>query len=70
MFKATLSWKIEHVCLYLCLPTTPPPPPHTSLPELAGPGRRPSPPQLELRMVQSKADIEDPAIVTEATLIS
>uniref|UniRef100_A0A3B5K8E7 Pyridoxal kinase n=1 Tax=Takifugu rubripes TaxID=31033 RepID=A0A3B5K8E7_TAKRU len=38
--------------------------------ELAGPGRRPSPPQLELRMVQSKADIEDPAIVTEATLIS
>uniref|UniRef100_A0A674N423 Pyridoxal kinase n=1 Tax=Takifugu rubripes TaxID=31033 RepID=A0A674N423_TAKRU len=35
--------------------------------ELAGPGRRPSPPQLELRMVQSKADIEDPAIVTEAT---
>uniref|UniRef100_A0A8C6UPZ9 Pyridoxal kinase n=1 Tax=Neogobius melanostomus TaxID=47308 RepID=A0A8C6UPZ9_9GOBI len=38
--------------------------------DLAGPGRRPSPPQLELRMVQSKADIEDPAIVTEATLIS
>lgn len=38
--------------------------------ELAGPGRRPSPPQLELRMVQSKADIEDPAIVTEATIIS
>uniref|UniRef100_A0A671VNG9 pyridoxal kinase n=1 Tax=Sparus aurata TaxID=8175 RepID=A0A671VNG9_SPAAU len=38
--------------------------------ELAGPGRRPSPPQLELRMVQSKADIEDPAIVTEATVIS
>uniref|UniRef100_A0AAQ6IP54 Pyridoxal kinase n=1 Tax=Anabas testudineus TaxID=64144 RepID=A0AAQ6IP54_ANATE len=38
--------------------------------ELAGPGRRPSPPQLELRMIQSKADIEDPAIVTEATVIS
>ncbi|XP_071393165.1 pyridoxal (pyridoxine, vitamin B6) kinase b isoform X1 [Centroberyx affinis] len=38
--------------------------------ELAGPGRRPSPPQLELRMVQSKADIEDPAIVMEATVIS
>ncbi|XP_047207932.1 pyridoxal (pyridoxine, vitamin B6) kinase b isoform X1 [Girardinichthys multiradiatus] len=38
--------------------------------ELAGPGRRPSPPQLELRMIQSKADIEDPAIVTEATIIS
>ncbi|CAG6016410.1 unnamed protein product [Menidia menidia] len=38
--------------------------------KLAGPGRRPSPPQLELRMVQSKADIEDPAIVTEATVIS
>uniref|UniRef100_A0A672HW02 Pyridoxal kinase n=1 Tax=Salarias fasciatus TaxID=181472 RepID=A0A672HW02_SALFA len=37
--------------------------------DLAGPGRRPSPPQLELRMVQSKADIEDPAIVTEATVI-
>uniref|UniRef100_A0A8C4ZMF5 pyridoxal kinase n=1 Tax=Gadus morhua TaxID=8049 RepID=A0A8C4ZMF5_GADMO len=38
--------------------------------ELAGPGRRPSPPQLELRMVQSKADIEDPAIVMRATVIS
>ncbi|XP_034754349.1 pyridoxal kinase-like [Etheostoma cragini] len=38
--------------------------------ELAGPGRRPSPPQLELRMVQSKADIEDPAIVMEAIVIS
>lgn len=44
--------------------------PSLSPPELAGPGRRPSPPQLELRMVQSKADIEDPAIVTEATVIS
>lgn len=32
MFKATLSWKIEHVCLYLCLPTNPPPylPPRVS----------------------------------------
>uniref|UniRef100_A0A8C9YTS2 pyridoxal kinase n=1 Tax=Sander lucioperca TaxID=283035 RepID=A0A8C9YTS2_SANLU len=38
--------------------------------ELAGPGRRPSPPQLELRMVQSKADIEDPAIVMEAIVLS
>ncbi|XP_046886577.1 pyridoxal (pyridoxine, vitamin B6) kinase b [Hypomesus transpacificus] len=37
--------------------------------DLAGPGRRPSPPQLELRMVQSKADIEEPAIVMEATVL-
>uniref|UniRef100_A0A9J7X200 Pyridoxal kinase n=2 Tax=Cyprinus carpio TaxID=7962 RepID=A0A9J7X200_CYPCA len=37
--------------------------------EMAGPGRRPSPAQLELRMVQSKADIEDPTIVMEATVI-
>ncbi|KTG45722.1 hypothetical protein cypCar_00016790, partial [Cyprinus carpio] len=37
--------------------------------EMAGPGRRPSPSQLELRMVQSKADIEDPAIVMEATVL-
>uniref|UniRef100_A0A671MBB4 Pyridoxal kinase n=1 Tax=Sinocyclocheilus anshuiensis TaxID=1608454 RepID=A0A671MBB4_9TELE len=37
--------------------------------EMAGPGRRPSPAQLELRMVQSKADIEDPAIVMEATVL-
>uniref|UniRef100_A0A9J8A6G2 Pyridoxal kinase n=1 Tax=Cyprinus carpio carpio TaxID=630221 RepID=A0A9J8A6G2_CYPCA len=36
---------------------------------MAGPGRRPSPSQLELRMVQSKADIEDPAIVMEATVL-
>uniref|UniRef100_A0A8C8JR09 Pyridoxal kinase n=1 Tax=Oncorhynchus tshawytscha TaxID=74940 RepID=A0A8C8JR09_ONCTS len=36
----------------------------------AGPGRKPSPPQLELRMVQSKADIEDPAIVMEATVLN
>ncbi|XP_048049050.1 pyridoxal kinase-like [Megalobrama amblycephala] len=28
--------------------------------EVAGPDRKPSPAQLELRMVQSKADIEDP----------
>ncbi|XP_068602475.1 pyridoxal kinase-like [Brachionichthys hirsutus] len=34
--------------------------------EMAGPGKRPSPAQLELRMVQSKADIENPAIVVEA----
>ncbi|KAG9329364.1 hypothetical protein JZ751_005511 [Albula glossodonta] len=32
--------------------------------DMAGPGRRPSPAQLELRMIQSKADIEDPAIVS------
>uniref|UniRef100_A0A8C7FY07 Pyridoxal kinase n=2 Tax=Oncorhynchus TaxID=8016 RepID=A0A8C7FY07_ONCKI len=38
--------------------------------DLAGPGRKPSPPQLELRMVQSKADIEDPAIVMEATVLN
>lgn len=54
----------------LCICVCPPSSTTTSLSELAGPGRRPSPPQLELRMVQSKADIEDPAIVTEATLIS
>ncbi|CAB1458435.1 unnamed protein product [Pleuronectes platessa] len=34
--------------------------------EVAGPGKRPSPAQLELRMVQSKADIENPAIVVES----
>ncbi|TRZ03954.1 hypothetical protein DNTS_027910 [Danionella cerebrum] len=34
--------------------------------EAAGPNRKPSPAQLELRMVQSKADIEDPAIVITA----
>uniref|UniRef100_A0A672TFQ2 pyridoxal kinase n=1 Tax=Sinocyclocheilus grahami TaxID=75366 RepID=A0A672TFQ2_SINGR len=34
--------------------------------EVAGPNRKPSPAQLELRMVQSKADIEDPAIVFNA----
>ncbi|KAG7467285.1 hypothetical protein MATL_G00151740 [Megalops atlanticus] len=37
--------------------------------EVAGPGKKPSPAQLELRMVQSKADIEDPAIVVEATVL-
>ncbi|KAA8588314.1 hypothetical protein FQN60_001508 [Etheostoma spectabile] len=37
--------------------------------ELAGPGKRPSPAQLELRMVQSKADIENPAIVVEAKVL-
>lgn len=36
--------------------------------ETAGPGKRPSPAQLELRMVQSKADIEKPSIVVEATV--
>uniref|UniRef100_A0A671M3Q4 pyridoxal kinase n=1 Tax=Sinocyclocheilus anshuiensis TaxID=1608454 RepID=A0A671M3Q4_9TELE len=34
--------------------------------EVAGPNRKPSPAQLKLRMVQSKADIEDPAIVLNA----
>lgn len=38
-------------------------------PEVAGPGKRPSPAQLELRMVQSKADIENPAIVVNAKVI-
>uniref|UniRef100_A0A673AW98 pyridoxal kinase n=1 Tax=Sphaeramia orbicularis TaxID=375764 RepID=A0A673AW98_9TELE len=37
--------------------------------EMAGPGKRPSPAQLELRMVQSKADIENPAIVVEARVL-
>jgi len=37
--------------------------------EIAGPGKRPTPAQLELRMVQSKADIEDPALVVEATVL-
>lgn len=40
-----------------------------SLSEMAGPGKRPSPAQLELRMVQSKADIENPAIVVEAKVL-
>ncbi|KAM4558118.1 pyridoxal kinase-like [Odontesthes bonariensis] len=37
--------------------------------EMAGPGKKPSPAQLELRMVQSKADIENPATVVEATVL-
>uniref|UniRef100_A0AAX7U9Q2 pyridoxal kinase n=1 Tax=Astatotilapia calliptera TaxID=8154 RepID=A0AAX7U9Q2_ASTCA len=37
--------------------------------EMAGPGKRPTPAQLELRMVQSKADIENPAIVVEAKVL-
>lgn len=37
--------------------------------EAAGPDRRPSPAQLELRMVQSKGDIEDPALTVEAVLL-
>ncbi|AWP12894.1 Pyridoxal kinase [Scophthalmus maximus] len=37
--------------------------------EMAGPGKRPSPAQLELRMIQSKADIENPAIVVEAKVL-
>lgn len=39
------------------------------LSEIAGPGKRPSPAQLELRMVQSKADIENPAVVVEAKVL-
>lgn len=37
--------------------------------EMAGPGKKPSPAQLELRMVQSKADIENPSIVVEANVL-
>lgn len=62
--------KNERLNVSLCISVCPPSSTSTCPSELAGPGRRPSPPQLELRMVQSKADIEDPAIVTEATLIS
>ncbi|XP_010634737.1 pyridoxal kinase [Fukomys damarensis] len=35
----------------------------------AGEGHKPSPAQLELRMVQSKKDIEDPEIVVQATVL-
>ncbi|XP_003463994.1 pyridoxal kinase [Cavia porcellus] len=35
----------------------------------AGDGQKPSPAQLELRMVQSKKDIEDPKIVVQATVL-
>ncbi|XP_076413195.1 pyridoxal kinase-like [Peromyscus maniculatus bairdii] len=35
----------------------------------AGEGKKPSPAQLELRMVQSKKDIEDPEIVVQATVL-
>ncbi|XP_013875546.1 pyridoxal kinase [Austrofundulus limnaeus] len=37
--------------------------------EVAGPGNKPSPAQLELRMIQSKADIENPSIVIEAKVL-
>ncbi|XP_056096851.1 pyridoxal (pyridoxine, vitamin B6) kinase a [Rhinichthys klamathensis goyatoka] len=37
--------------------------------EVAGPDRKPSPAQLELRMIQSKGDIEDPAIVLNAVVM-
>ncbi|XP_015230006.1 PREDICTED: pyridoxal kinase-like [Cyprinodon variegatus] len=37
--------------------------------EMAGPGKKPSPAQLELRMVQSKADIENPSIAVKAKVI-
>ncbi|XP_037542285.1 pyridoxal kinase [Nematolebias whitei] len=36
---------------------------------VAGPGNKPSPAQLELRMIQSKADIENPAVVIEAKVL-
>ncbi|XP_053513913.1 pyridoxal kinase-like [Artibeus jamaicensis] len=35
----------------------------------AGEGQKPSPAQLELRMVQSKRDIENPEIVVQATVL-
>lgn len=35
----------------------------------AGEGWKPSPAQLELRMVQSKRDIENPEIVVQATVL-
>uniref|UniRef100_A0A8C2LIC5 Pyridoxal kinase n=1 Tax=Cricetulus griseus TaxID=10029 RepID=A0A8C2LIC5_CRIGR len=35
----------------------------------AGEGQKPSPAQLELRMVQSKKDIEDPEIIVQATVL-
>ncbi|XP_020776039.1 pyridoxal kinase-like [Boleophthalmus pectinirostris] len=37
--------------------------------EMAGPGKKPNAAQLELRMVQSKADIENPAVVVKARVI-
>ncbi|KAM4561693.1 pyridoxal kinase-like [Fundulus diaphanus] len=37
--------------------------------EMAGPGNKPSPAQLELRMIQSKADIENPSVVVEAKVL-
>ncbi|TSL54363.1 Pyridoxal kinase [Bagarius yarrelli] len=37
--------------------------------EAAGPDQRPSPAHLELRMVQSKTDIENPAITVEAVVL-
>lgn len=37
--------------------------------EMAGPNRKPNAAQLELRMVQSKADIEDPAITVDAVVL-
>ncbi|CAO2608571.1 hypothetical protein LEMLEM_LOCUS13872 [Lemmus lemmus] len=38
-------------------------------PAQAGAGQKPSPAQLELRMVHSKKDIEDPEIVVQATVL-
>ncbi|XP_038044216.1 pyridoxal kinase-like [Patiria miniata] len=35
--------------------------------KLAGPGNKPTPPQRELRLVQSKADLEDPKLCVKAT---
>jgi hypothetical protein len=37
-----------------------------SIPEKAGPGNKPNSAQMELRLVQSKADIENPEILYKA----
>ncbi|XP_073524908.1 pyridoxal kinase [Phyllobates terribilis] len=41
----------------------------TSARTLAGPGVRPSYPQLELRMVQSRKDIENPELIIQGTVL-
>ncbi|XP_044160757.1 pyridoxal kinase [Bufo gargarizans] len=41
----------------------------TSARSLAGPGVRPSYAQLELRMVQSRKDIENPELIIQATVL-
>lgn len=37
--------------------------------ELAGPGNKPTPAQMELRLVQSKSDIENPKDTFKAQLV-